>query len=143
MASTSGSLSSRVALAREFLVSIGRGGLQRRHFADDLTAWSPLMGTISLQDYLSKLNSVSEVWDRPLEVVIDTVTAEGDRVVLQARSNGRLYDGQEYKNTYLFLLEFDAQDRIRHVREYFDPDPVRQILQPAVELWRERQAGKG
>jgi hypothetical protein len=43
----------------------------------------------------------------------------------------------------LFLLEFDAQDRIRHVREYFDPDPVRQILQPAVEFWRERQAGKG
>ena len=32
--------------------------------------------------------------------------------------------------------------RIRHVREYFDPDPVRHILQPAVQRWREGKAGQ-
>lgn len=138
----SGSLASRVALAREFLVNIGQGGLDPRHYANDLTAWSPLMGMVGLNEYLPKLQSVSEVWARPLEVVIDTVTAEGDRVVLQARSSGQLYDGQEYANTYLFLVEFDDEDRIRHVREYFDPDPVRDILQPAVRRWRESRASE-
>ncbi len=90
------------------------------------------MGTITLPDYLPKLKAVSEVWQRPLEVTIDTVTAQENRVVLQARSSGRLYNEQEYANTYLFLVEFDEDNRIRHVREYFDPDPVRNILQPAV-----------
>lgn len=140
MTSVTGSGSYRVALASEFLLKIGQGGLHPRHYADDLTAWSPLMGTIGLQDYLPKLKSVSQVWHRPLEVVIDTITAQDERVVLQARSNGRLYNGREYANTYLFLVEFDDVDRIRHVREYFDPDPVRSILQPAVRLWRERHA---
>ncbi|MEW9855598.1 nuclear transport factor 2 family protein [Novosphingobium sp. M1R2S20] len=128
-----------VEIASKFLLNIGSGGIDVRHYADDLTAWSPLMGTIPREEYLPKLKTVSEVWHRPLEVTIDTITAEGSRVVLQARSNGRLYDGQEYANTYLFLLEFDDQNRIRHVREYFDPDPVREILQPAVQRWRERE----
>lgn len=122
-------------------MNIGRGGIDRRHYADDLTAWSPLMGMISLEEYLLKLKTVGEVWQRPLTVTIDTVTAQDDRVVLQARSNGRLYDQSEYANTYLFLVEFDQSDRIRHVREYFDPDPVREILQPAVMRWRARHAG--
>jgi ketosteroid isomerase-like protein len=132
----------RVAIASEFLLNIGRGGIDRRYYADELTAWSPLMGTITLREYLPKLRTVSEVWQRPLEVTIDTVTAQENRVVLQARSNGRLYNGDEYANTYLFLVEFDDDDRICHVREYFDPDPVRDVLQPAVVRWRERGAGE-
>lgn len=79
------------------------------------------MGTITLEQYLPKLKAVSEVWRRPLEVTIDSVTAQDDRVVLQARSNGRLYDDQEYANSYLFLVEFDEHLRILHVREYFVP----------------------
>ena len=132
----------RKEIASAFLRNIGRGGIGRGFYADNLTAWSPLMGTITLEEYLPKLQAVSEVWERPLEVTIDTVTAQDDRVVLQARSNGKLYDGREYANTYLFLVEFDEEDRIRHVREYFDPDPVREILRPAVMRWRERGGGR-
>lgn len=128
-----------VEIASAFLLNIGKGGIDRRHYAEGLTAWSPLMGTITLEEYLPKLETVSEVWQRPLEVVIDSITAQENRVVLQARSSGRLYDGLEYANTYLFLIEFDEDNRIRHVREYFDPDPVRDILQPAVVRWRERK----
>ena len=85
-----------------------------------------------------------EVQDRVgFELFLLQSGEEPTQANLSLLQKARLYDGQEYRNTYLFLLEFDAQDRIRHVREYFDPDPVRQILQPAVELWRQRQAGKG
>lgn len=133
----------QIEIASAFLLNIGRGGIDRCHYADELTAWSPLMGTITLEEYLPKLRIVGEVWQRPLEVAIDTVTAQENRVVLQARSNGKLYNGEEYANTYLFLIEFDADNRIRHVREYFDPDPVRDILQPAVVRWRDRGFGPG
>lgn len=133
-----GHVQTRVEIASAFLLNIGCGGIDPRHYSADLTAWSPLMGTVTLEEYLPKLKTVGEVWQRPLKVTIDTVTAQETRVVLQARSNGKLYNGQEYANTYLFLIEFDEEDRIRHVREYFDPDPVREILQPAVMRWRER-----
>ena len=131
-----------VEIASAFVLNIGRGGIERRFYADDLTAWSPLMGTITLEEYLPKLKTVREVWARPLDVTIDTITAQENRVVLQARSLGQLHDGREYSNTYLFLIEFDEEIRIRHVREYFDPDPVRDILQPAVKDWRERTSGR-
>lgn len=126
-----------VEIASAFITNIGQGGVDRRFYADDLTAWSPLMGTITLDEYLPKLEIVSKVWSRPLQVTIDTITAQENRVVIQARSSGQLFNGREYANTYLFLVEFDADSRIRHVREYFDPDPVRTILQPAVKRWRE------
>jgi uncharacterized protein len=135
-------MQSAVEIASAFVRNIGRGGVERRFYADDLTAWSPLMGTISLEEYLPKLKAVSEVWARPLDVTIDTVTAQDNRVVLQARSNGQLLDGREYANTYLFLVEFDEENRIRHVREYFNLDPVRDILQPAVRDWRESLGGQ-
>jgi ketosteroid isomerase-like protein len=64
------------------------------------------------------------------------------RVALQARSRRVLYDGQEYTNEYLFLVEFNDSGQIRHVREYFDMDRVRDILQPAVARWRELQDEK-
>lgn len=133
----------QVRIASEFLLNIGRGGIDRRFYADDLTAWSPLMGTITLAEYLPKLETVSQVWARPLAVTIDSVTAQPGRVALQARSEGVLYDGQAYSNEYLFLVEFDAESRIRHVREYFDKDRVRDVLQPAVARWRERRDGAG
>lgn len=128
--------SEQVRIATDFLLNIGKGGADPRHYAPDLTAWSPLMGTITLEEYLPKLETVKQVWARPLEVTIDSVTAQPGRVVLQARSHGVLYDGQEYGNDYLFLVEFNARDQIRHVREYFNMDRVRDVLQPAVNRWR-------
>ena len=131
----------QVRIATDFLLNIGKGGTDPRHYAAELTAWSPLMGTITLEEYLPKLATVKQVWTSPLEVTIDSVTAQPGRVVLQARSHGVLYDGQEYGNEYLFLVEFNDRDQIRHVREYFDMDRVRDILQPSVNRWRTMQQG--
>ena len=129
-------------IAAEFVRRVGTGGIDACHYAPDLTAWSPLMGMISRDQYLPKLSSVKEVWREPLAVTIDSVTAQPGRVAVQARSRGVLHDGQEYGNTYLFLIEFNEAGQIRHVREYFNPDPVRDILQPVVFRWREEHGIK-
>jgi ketosteroid isomerase-like protein len=128
--------SEETRIAVEFVERVGTGGIDERHYAADLTAWSPLMGMITREQYLPKLSSVKEVWREPLSVTIDTVTAQPGRVAVQARSHGVLIDGQAYGNTYLFLIEFNDAGQIRHVREYFNPDPVREILQPVVFRWR-------
>ena len=133
----------QVRLAVDFVTRVGTGGVDERHYAPDLTAWSPLMGMITREQYLPKLSSVKEVWQVPLAVTVDSVTAQPGRVAVQARSHGVLIDGQEYGNTYLFLIEFNAAGQIRHVREYFNPDPVREILQPVVFRWREENGIPG
>jgi len=130
-------------IAVEFVRRVGTGGIDARHYADDLTAWSPLMGMITREQYLPKLSSVMQVWKVPLAVTIDSVTAQPGRIAVQARSHGVLHDGQEYGNTYLFLIEFNEAGQIRHVREYFNPDPVRDILQPVVFRWREEHGIAG
>jgi len=133
------SATEQTRIATEFLVNIGRGGIDSIHYADDLTAWSHLMGTVNLEEYLPKLQVVKEVFSPPMEMWVDTSTAEPGRVVLQSRSRGTLFTGEEYTNEYLFLFEFNDRNQIRHIREYFDLDRTRDILLPAVEKWRESQ----
>jgi hypothetical protein len=130
------SVTEQVRIATEFLINIGKGGIDAIYYADDLTAWSHLMGTVERDEYLSKLELTEAVFASSLDMAIDTTTAQPGRIVLQSHSCGMLATGQEYTNEYLFLFEFNDSDQIRHVREYFDMDRTRDVLLPAVELWR-------
>lgn len=53
-----------------------------------------------------------------MEPVIHSVTAEGDRVVVEFEGNGTLVNGEPYCNQYcmVFMLR---EGRIRQVNEYF------------------------
>ena len=88
-------------------------------------------------EYLQKLEVTKAVFSPPLDMRIDTTTAEPGRVVLQSHSRGTLYTGEEYTNEYLFLFEFNDRNQIRHIREYFDIDRTRDKLLPAAQKWRE------
>jgi hypothetical protein len=127
----------QVDLAVEFLINIGKGGIDRKYYADDMVAWSSAMGFVKLPDYLPKLDIMTKVFPTPLEMKIDTATAQPGRVVLQSRSNGVLYNGETYSNEYLFLFEFNDKGQIRHIREYFNMDRLRNILMPAIVKWKE------
>ena len=127
----------QVRIATEFLVNIGKGGIDPKYYADDLTAWSHLMGTVSRADYLPKLELTKAVFSSSLEMVVDSATAQPGRVVLQSHARGTVITGEEYTNEYLFLFEFNDHGQLRQIREYFDMDRTRTILWPAVEKWRE------
>jgi len=126
--------------AQEFILNIGKGGVAPARYADDLTAWSLLSGMMDKTLYLSKLDTVRQIFTPPLEITVDTVTAQVGRVAIQARSTGVLFNGTHYSNDYMFLVEFDSDDRITHVREYFDSTRAIQALVPAMREWNARQA---
>ena len=130
------SLENQTRIATQFLKNIGRGGIDAKHYADDMTCWSTLMRTVTREEYLPKLETVKAVFKVPLEITVDSVTAQLGRVVLQIRSHGVLYNDEVYQNEYLFLFEFNEQDQIRHIREYFNMDPTRDMLIPAIEKWK-------
>ncbi len=51
---------------------------------------------------------------------IKTVTSEGNRVAVEADSDGVLASGKPYNNQYVFFFYFDDDGKIIEFREYWD-----------------------
>lgn len=65
----------------------------------------------------------------PLKFTIDAITAQDDRALAEARSQGQLVDGNEYANTYIFAFRF-RKGRIVSVAEHFNALVAREKLVP-------------
>lgn len=61
---------------------------------------------------------------------VDGVTADGDRVAVEARSFMTAKDGREYSNSYHFLVEF-RDGLITRVKEYCDTARTNAFFAPA------------
>lgn len=59
------------------------------------------------------------IFPEGVETTFGAVTAEGDRVALEAETRGRLPDGRVYTNMYHYLFEF-RDGLVFRVREYLD-----------------------
>lgn len=127
-------------IAAEYVRLIGNGGIEEAFLADDMTAWSFTMGLVSRAEFWPRMKKVVDVFPEPLAMTIDSTTAEPGRVAVRSHSRGVLYNGQEYSNEYLFLIEFDDAGKICHAREYFDVRNLLEILLPAIREF-ESKAG--
>ena len=54
-----------------------------------------------------------------VEVTFGDITAEGDRVAVEARTHGEMPDGRVYTNMYHYLFTF-RDGKILRVKEYLD-----------------------
>lgn len=128
-----------IAVAIDLVSNIALGGIADEFLADDLTAWTLTTGHIDKATWQSKLKRAGHLWDIPLKMTIDTILHDNSKVAIQSRSNGRLITGETYSNTYMFLIEFNSNSKIRHVREYYDVNRLEQVYRPAARLWEARQ----
>ena len=62
-----------------------------------------------------------------LAITIKGLTAEGDRVAVEAESYGELVNGKVYNNEYHFMIEMSG-GKISAVREYLDTIHAKEIL---------------
>ena len=124
-------------IAVDYVTNIANGGIDEKDLADDMCAWSLSMRLVPRSRYWPRLKHVKAIWSVPLEMTIDSITAQPGRIVIQSHSRGTLYTGDVYTNDYLFLIEFNEQDQIRHAREYFDVQRLREILMPALLKYEE------
>jgi ketosteroid isomerase-like protein len=132
----------QMRIAVELVTKVAGGGIDPKYYADDLTVWTSGTGIISREEYLPKLAVAKHVWIRPLTMKIDSSTAQPGRVVLQTRSHGLLITEEEYSNEYMFLIEFNTEGKVRHIREYYNAERVRTIYKPAVAKWQALQGAK-
>ncbi|MGE3849616.1 MAG: nuclear transport factor 2 family protein [Gammaproteobacteria bacterium] len=101
--------------------------------ADDVT-WTffgshRFAGTIrGKADLVAKLFApLGEVLAEGIKVHIDTLTAEADRVVIEARGEAQTKDGRPYNNSYCIVVTV-RDGKVAHVREYLDSELVTAVF---------------
>ena len=102
------------------------------HMADDGTWWvagtTSISGTYSKGGFLELASGVAGGTRGGIALTPTGITAEGNRVAVEAVSDGETLNGKRYQNRYHFLFEFQG-NQIHAVREYMDPMHVAEVFE--------------
>ena len=120
-------------LARRFVAAISKGDVDaiQSSFADDGTVWTlgtmPISGTFTKDQVAMASHRVLDLFPKGLTITITGMTAEDERVAIEAVSHGVHASGRNYSNTYHFLMR--ARDgKIVEWREYMDTMHANDVL---------------
>lgn len=80
---------------------------------------------------LATIEAFRQLMPEGMQPDIKTVTAEGDRVVVEFEGNGVLVNGEPYNNQYCMVFSM-ADDRISQVNEYFCTLLADRVLWPVI-----------
>lgn len=121
------------ALAKQFLDALSRADTEwvAAHYADDMRLWTagslPFSGASTRDEALASMPEILGMFPEGVVFTIDAMTAEGDRVAIEATSRGTTFRGDVYAQQYHFLMR--ARDGMIHeFREYMDTELARKIL---------------
>ena len=124
------------ALAEAYLAAVTAGDLPDSLLTDDMTAWLTTQGPISKAAYQGAIRLLARMCQSPIRFTVDAITAQDDRVVIEAHSQATLIDGQEYANTYVFSLRV-RDGRIAWIAEHFNPLIAQEKLYPLAASLRQ------
>ena len=124
------------AVAAAYLSAVTAGDLPDSLLTDDMTAWLTTQGPISKAAYQGAIRLLARMCQSPIRFTVDAITAEDDRVVIEAHSQATLIDGQEYANTYVFSLRV-RNGRIAWIAEHYNPLIAQEKLYPLAASLRQ------
>jgi uncharacterized protein len=112
-------------------LSAGNGPAILGALADSATWWVAgnfaLSGTKTKQQFAELIGGLGSKIDGPLTVKVTGVTAEGDKVAVEAESHANMKSGKTYQNKYHFLLTLH-DGKIQSVKEYLDTAHADDVL---------------
>lgn len=120
-------------LARAYFAAVSAGDLPDSLLTDDFTAWTTTQGDLTKAQYQGAIRLLARLCRTPIAFTIDAITAEGNRVVAEARSTATLINGETYANTYIFPMRI-AAGRIAWIGEHFNALVVQEKLYPVMAL---------
>jgi uncharacterized protein len=86
-----------------------------------------LSGTYSKAEFTNLLGDMSTGAPKGFQVTPSQLTAEDDRVSIEAESYAEISNGKTYKNVYHFMMVCEA-GKIAKVREYLDTEHVTEVF---------------
>lgn len=124
---------SNKALVRRFFAALNQGDVTFivDTYAPDGTVRTMghtlISGTFSREQIAATAGGIFDVFPEGLEFRILDMVAEGEKVAVEATSEGRHVSGNVYSNEYHFLFEFRAGKLLR-LKEYMDTERVTDVL---------------
>lgn len=117
--------------ARAFFEYMPRGELPDELLTPDMTGWTTTQGTMGKRAYQDAVKWLGVLFAEPPAFTIQSLTAEEDRGVAEATSVGTLVNGEEYRNSYIFVFRI-RDDRIASIAEHYNALIVQEKLIPAM-----------
>ena len=112
-------------------ISESRMDAARAMLHDDLTWWitgnTALSGKYDKAGFIELISGAVEATESGIQVTPVMLTAEDNRVAMEAVSDGTLKNGKKYENKYHFL-HFIRDGRIIGVHEYMDTEHVTAVF---------------
>ena len=118
---------------REFFAAMNAGDVATivASYADDgylrTMGRTLISGQFTRAQIQGAAGQIYEVFPQGIQFTIDAMTAEGDRVAVEAHSRGRHASGKVYTNEYHFLFVF-RDGKLAVLKEYMDTERVTDIL---------------
>jgi len=113
--------------ALSYIEGIGTQDLEgiAKLLREDATFWQigkklELAGAHDMAETARLAKKAISRFPKGMEFDILTVTAEGNRVAIEAESRATLANGKPYHNQYVFFFYFDDEGKITEFREYWD-----------------------
>lgn len=116
-----------------FFDALSAGDVERtlEMYAPDGTCWTSghtlISGTLNREQIAAGAGAIFEAFPQGIQFTIKAMTAEGERVAVEAESHGDHVSGKHYHNIYHFLLEF-RDGKLLRLKEYMDTELVTDIL---------------
>ncbi|HAD08460.1 MAG TPA: hypothetical protein DCF62_03175 [Porticoccaceae bacterium] len=99
--------------------------------AEDGTWWVagnfPLSGTKTKAEFKALLDGVGDMMAGPIVIEPVAMTAEGDRVAVEALSSAEHVNGKSYRNEYHFLFVL-RDGQLVQVKEYLDTMHANEVM---------------
>jgi ketosteroid isomerase-like protein len=86
-----------------------------------------ISGIFSREQVADSAGSIFDVFPAGLTFTVLDQVAEGNKVAVEATSNGEHISGQTYSNEYHFLFEF-RDGKLLKLKEYMDTEQVTDVL---------------
>jgi hypothetical protein len=121
------------AFVTDFFAAMNNGDVDAivDAYADDGTLHTMgqtlISGIYSKAQIAASAGSIFEVFPRGLQFEIIDMVGQGNKVAVEATSEGVHVSGQTYSNQYHFLFEFQ-DGRLLRLKEYMDTERVTDVL---------------
>jgi len=116
-------------IAHEFLTAVMAGDLPDVMLTPDMTAWITTGGSVSKRSYQRMNRMMKVMCATPLVFTVQAMTADEDRVVIEATSAATLVSGEDYRQTYVFVLRL-RDGKIAAVAEHYNALVAQEKLLP-------------
>ena len=125
-------------IAREFFAALSNADVAKLDelYAEDFELWTagtlPFSGTRGKAEALAGMDFVASLFPKGIRFELKAMTAEGERVAVEAESFGTHSSGLPYHNQYHFLIVI-RDGKIRRFKEYMDTMHADEVLVKATQ----------